>query len=115
MKTLIRIAFSVAVLTGFARADGVEYPPPSYSAPPPPRCTPSRGRVITVYRYYPVYAPPPVYPVFAPFSFGFGFGPGPYWGGAGGAGVGGPPGGGAGGGGGGGWGGGGGGRAGRLS
>src|SRR3974377_2270726 len=81
MKTLIRIAFSVAVLTGFARADGLEYPPPSYSAPPPPSCTPSRGRVITVYRYYPVYAPPPVYPVFAPFSFGFGFGPGPYWGG----------------------------------
>ena len=78
MKTLIRIAFSLAVLTGFARADGVEYPPPSYSAPPPPSCTPSRGRVISVYRYYPVYAPPPVYPVFAPFSFGFG--PGPYWG-----------------------------------
>ena len=26
MKILIRIAFSLAVLTGFARADGVEYP-----------------------------------------------------------------------------------------
>jgi hypothetical protein len=85
MRTLLRTLLSLALLSGVVWADGG-----GYEAAPPPSCTPSRVRFVTVYRYYPVY-----YPVVAPYyggGFSFGFGPyyrwgwgRPYWYGRGGA------------------------------